>query len=85
LSNIRCGGPVRFSELSRIISGPKVNRALRGVGFSLRVFSTIKQNPQAEQIEEKLTSCHSEGRGLAEESAFSWNWRRKADPSLRSG
>jgi hypothetical protein len=40
---------------------------------------------RASQIAEKLTPCHSEGRGLPEESAFSCNWRRKADPSLRSG
>jgi hypothetical protein len=34
---------------------------------------------------EILATSHSEELGLPEESAFSWVWRRKADPSLRSG
>jgi hypothetical protein len=34
---------------------------------------------------EKLATSHSEGLGLPEESVFSLIWRRKADPSLRSG
>jgi CheY-like chemotaxis protein len=40
---------------------------------------------QASVAAEKLATCHSEGSGLPEESAFSRVWRRKADPSLRSG
>jgi hypothetical protein len=43
------------------------------------------KNPQAELAAEKFATCHSEGRGLPEESAVSWVLRRKADPSLRSG
>jgi hypothetical protein len=40
---------------------------------------------QAAVAAEKLSTSHSEGLGLPEESTFSWVWRRKADPSLRSG
>ena len=54
-------------------------------GFSLCGFGHRKKTPQAEQAAEKLATSHSEGLGLPEESAFSWVWRRKADPSLRSG
>jgi hypothetical protein len=42
-------------------------------------------NVAVEEAEEKLATSHSEGLGLPEESVFSWVWRRKADPSLRSG
>ena len=31
---------------------------------------------------EKVSTSHSEGLGLPEESAFSWVWRRTADPSV---
>jgi hypothetical protein len=40
---------------------------------------------QTEVSAEKLAMCHSEGRCLPEESAFSWESQRKADLSLRSG
>jgi hypothetical protein len=43
------------------------------------------RHSQSIQAAEKLATCHSEGLGLPEESAFSLVWRRKADPSLRSG
>src|SRR5450631_2877786 len=35
---------------------------------------------QLSQVAEKLTPCHSEGRGLPEESAVSWKSRRKQIP-----
>jgi hypothetical protein len=54
-------------------------------GFRGKVQFSPWLDAAAKVAAEKLASSHSEGLGLPEESAFSWVWRRKADPSLRSG
>jgi hypothetical protein len=43
-------------------------------------FAPQEPTPQAEQAAEKVATCHSEGRGLPEESAFLLSFAKKRIP-----
>ena len=62
---------LNLGEILRSAQNDKTIYFFRSL-FSLRGVSLCQhQNPQAEQAAEKPAKCHSEGRGLPEESAVS--------------